>query len=125
MVSALLDTSVIIDVLRGYHPAQAWLQDQAKLGITRLVWLEVLQGAANRQAEAQSVRLLKRFDIVPIEENDFIWAIEKMLKVHLSHDVGGTDALIAATSFRLQSPLYTRNLKHFQPLLGDLAHQPY
>lgn len=25
----------------------------------------------------------------------------------------------------LQLPLYTHNLKHFAPLLGDLARQPY
>jgi hypothetical protein len=32
---------------------------------------------------------------------------------------------IAAPSYRLQVPLYTRSLKHFAPLLGRLAQQPY
>jgi len=35
------------------------------------------------------------------------------------------DCLIAAAAFRLQVPLHTRNLKHFAPLLGELAQEPY
>jgi hypothetical protein len=31
----------------------------------------------------------------------------------------------SAPSYRLQLPLYTRNLKHFAPLLGKLAQEPY
>jgi hypothetical protein len=31
----------------------------------------------------------------------------------------------SAPSYRLQLPLYTRNLKHFAPLLGKLAREPY
>jgi predicted nucleic acid-binding protein len=43
----------------------------------------------------------------------------------LSHGVGIMDCLIASVSYRLQVPLYTRNLKHFTPLLGALAQTPY
>lgn len=35
------------------------------------------------------------------------------------------DCLIAAPAQRLGVPLYTRNLKHFSPLLGDLAVMAY
>ena len=35
------------------------------------------------------------------------------------------DLLITAAARRLALPLYTPNLKHFVPLLGDLARQPY
>ena len=48
---------------------------------------------------------------------------------HVTHrlrfGVGVLDCLIAAPAFRLQLPLYTHNLKHFTPLLGDLAQKPY
>lgn len=40
-------------------------------------------------------------------------------------NVDAFDCLVAALSFRLQLPLYTRNLKYFAPLLGHLAQQPY
>jgi predicted nucleic acid-binding protein len=54
-----------------------------------------------------------------------MWAREKLLKHRLSHNIDAFDCLIAAPSYRLQFPLYTRNLKHFTPLLGKLAQQPY
>lgn len=125
MVSGLLDTSILVDVARGYAPAQIWINQQDNLGVTRIVWLELLQGAPNKQAEALSLRLLKRFVIQTTSESDLEWAVEAVLKTHLSHNVGALDALIAAPSHRLQIPLYTRNLKHFTPILGHLAQQPY
>jgi predicted nucleic acid-binding protein len=35
------------------------------------------------------------------------------------------DALIASAAYRLRVPLFTRNLKHFQPMLGPLVQKPY
>lgn len=57
--------------------------------------------------------------------DDHEWAIKQMLRYHLSHNVGAFDCLIAAPAYRLRLPLYTHNLKHFAPLLGDLARRPY
>jgi predicted nucleic acid-binding protein len=39
--------------------------------------------------------------------------------------IGMMDCLIASVSLCLQLPLYTRNLRHFTPLLGTLAVKPY
>jgi len=125
MVKGLLDTTILVDILRGYIPAQEWVIYQDGLATTQVVWLELLQGAWDKQSEAHTLRLLKRFDVLPTEENDLTWAVQALLKSHLSHNIGALDALIAAPSYRLQIPLYTRNLKHFVPILGDLAQQPY
>ncbi len=46
-------------------------------------------------------------------------------RLHLSHGLDSMDCLIASANHRLGIPLYTCNLKHFTPLLGDLAHKPY
>jgi predicted nucleic acid-binding protein len=56
---------------------------------------------------------------------DYDWAIRKSLELKLSHNAGAWDCLIGAVAHRLQVPLYTPNLKHFQPLLGELAQKPY
>lgn len=45
--------------------------------------------------------------------------------MRLSQNVDMMDCLIAASVHRLGLPLYTRNLKHFLPLIGDLACKPY
>jgi predicted nucleic acid-binding protein len=58
MVSGLLDTSIVVDILRGYAPARSWLAPLSDLGITSVVWLEVLEGADNRQEEQRAVKLL-------------------------------------------------------------------
>lgn len=47
----LLDTDVMIDVLRGYDPALEWLRSLADemIGLPGFVAMELLQGCRNRQ----------------------------------------------------------------------------
>ncbi|MEO0561776.1 MAG: PIN domain-containing protein [Chloroflexota bacterium] len=126
MVDALVDTSVIVDIVRGYQPALQWSQTKTEnVGVTHFVWLEIIQGAANKSAQENAITLLRDFRMVPIAPQDTAWATTQLIKVSLSHNVDALDALIAAPAARLQVPLYTRNLKHFQPLLGKLAVVPY
>lgn len=125
MVTALLDTAIVVDVLRRYPPAVAWLGQQGQLGISTVVWLEIIEGASDRQAEQNALLLLRRFERVEMTTEDMDWAIRQLLRLHLSHGVDAMDCLIASVSQRMEIPLYTRNLKHFAPLVGDLARQPY
>lgn len=125
MVSSLLDTSVVIDLIRRYEPAKQWIATQSKPAISAIVWLEVLDGVQNRRAEVQAIRMLKDFERVELVQADFDWAIDRMTKFKLSHNADSGDCLIAAVSYRLQVPLYTRNTKHFTPMLGALAQKPY
>ena len=125
MVSALLDTSVVVDLLRKHPPALTWLKGQSSLSLSAIVWLEVLEGVQNRRARALAVRTLKDFERVDPIKADFDWAVARILQFRLSHGVDAFDCLIASASYRLQLPLYTSNLKHFAPLLGDLAQEPY
>jgi predicted nucleic acid-binding protein len=45
----LLDTGVMVDVLRGYNPAIAWLTavSDAEIGVPELVTMELIQGCQN------------------------------------------------------------------------------
>lgn len=126
MVSALVDSSIIIDNLRNYPPAVNWYASaNVQLGLTRIVRLEVIEGALNKTNLLRALTLLNDFEHNDTIETDFIWASARLTKFRLSHSIGGVDCLIAATSYRLQIPLYTMNLKHFTPLLGTLAQKPY
>ena len=111
--------------MRGYAPASAWLERQDRPAITRIVHLEILVGSQNKVDQQRALRFLQRFGIVELTIADFEWATDKLISYRLSHNVGINDCLIAAPAFRLQLPLYTHNLKHFAPLLGDLAQKPY
>ena len=125
MIAAALDTAIVVDILRGHPPAVDWLAQQGSLGLSAIVWLEVLEGAADRQAEQAALRLLRRFERIEVVAQDSEWAIRQLLRLHLSHGPDSMDCLIASANHRLDIPLYTRNLKHFTPLLGDLARKPY
>jgi len=49
MVAGLLDTSILVDLLRTYRPAKLWLSSQVDLGVSEIVWFELLEGAENKQ----------------------------------------------------------------------------
>lgn len=124
-MTGLLDTATIIDFLRGYPPCATWLQRQQGLAVTPLVWLEIIEGARDKQAQEKAVALLRRFERVDLVPSDFDWSIQKALALRLSHNVDLVDCLIASVAHRLGLPLYSPNLKHFTPLLGELVVKPY
>ena len=134
MVNGVVDSAILIDILRDFQPAKEWLANQKEpLGITRVVWLEVLQGINSKSDGLQksrvklqeALKLLESFEVIPIENEDHEWATEKMVQLKLTHDNEAFDLLIAGTAIRLQVPVYTPNRKHYQPLLEDLAVRPY
>jgi tRNA(fMet)-specific endonuclease VapC len=125
MIAGLVDTTILVDVLRGYNPAATWLPAQPQLAITPTVWMEVLAGAPDKPHQRTARKLLAQFNLIYLTEGDQTWAMQQLLAYRLSHQVGILDCLIASVSRRLQLPLYTINLKHFTPLLGDLARKPY
>jgi predicted nucleic acid-binding protein len=125
MVTGLVDTSIVIDLMRSYQPAHAWFVAQSDLGVCRAVWFEVIEGVKNLRSQRESLALLREFHLYELTIADTVWAAGQLLALHLSHNVDAFDCLIASVSHRLQLPLYTRNLKHFAPLLGDLAITPY
>ena len=126
MADALLDTSILIDALRDYPPAAQWFEENTvPVGITWFVWLEVIAGCRNKQQQHHAITFLNDFELVAIEDADAQWATKKLIELHLKSNVDMIDCLIAAPSHRLQIPTYTRNLKHFTPLLDALAVLPY
>ncbi len=125
MATCLLDTNILVDLYRGYEAARTWIATLSAPGITRAAVLEVLEGVEDSQSLRQTLSLLDDFELVELTVSDFDWATRQLTMYRLSHNVDAFDCLIAATSYRLQLPLYTRNLKHYTPLLGALAQEPY
>lgn len=126
-MEAILDTSCIIDLWRGYAPAVAWFRahPNARYGATPVVWLEVLSGAKDKLEQNRLQKLLRLFETVHLTADDQEWAVNNLVRYRLSHAVDEFDCLIAAPAARMNLTLYTRNLKHFTLMLGPLAQQPY
>jgi predicted nucleic acid-binding protein len=88
MLTGLLDTAIVVDLLRSYQPAADWLSSvTGQLGLSPLVWLEVIDGARDTQAQRAALKLLRCFDRVEHQAKDLDWAIESSLRCRLSHGV--------------------------------------
>ena len=124
-MTGLLDTAVLVDILRAFPSAVEWLSGQDRLGVSPVVWLEIIEGAENARDQTRAVDLLRCFEKIEMAPADFDWAIQQALRFRLSHNVDMMDCLIASSAQRLGVPLFTRNLKHFEPMIGTLAQRPY
>jgi predicted nucleic acid-binding protein len=125
-MSVLVDTSVIIDYLRGHHGAEEVLEKQrlgAPLHASEITRLEVLAGMrANEQDGTQS--FLSTFvwhsvDTLIAERAGELG--RKWLPSHASID--SADLAIAATAMVAECKLLTCNVEHF-PMFADLR-KPY
>lgn len=125
--AVLLDSDVVIDILKGQPQAAAWLQTvpDARLSISAIVWMEVLIGAKDKQDQQHLRQLLSPFFVFHLTPDDSRWAMEQLAAFRLSHGIGLTDCLIGALAARTQLPLYTRNIKHYAPLPDIKLIQPY
>lgn len=123
----LLDTDIMIDVLRKYPPAITWL---ASLGSTALmlpglVVMELIQGCRNRAEQDQVLQELGAYRVAWPSANACDHALQDFVYYELSHNLGLLDALIAHTAIELGAPLYTFNQKHYTAIPALTTIQPY
>lgn len=117
MSGLLIDSDVLIEVLRGRNPevARAWLQvvsSPEPLFHSPVSSAEIRHGM--RESERDTVeRLFSGTTCVPIDEEIGKRAGEYLRVFHASHGVELADALIGASASVHQLQLWTRNRKHF------------
>jgi len=123
----LLDTDVMVDVLRRYEPATAWLASLGAeaVGIPGLVAMELVQGCRSRQEQQQAETLLRPFVLYWPTQTDCARAFDDFAASHLSHGIGILDALIAETAVGLGVELVTFNAKHYAVVDLLQTAQPY
>lgn len=125
-MTLLVDTSVLVDHLRGHRAARAVLDEGLAGGevhASEVTRLEVLAGMRRRE-EAATRRLLSSLRWHPLDDTVAERAGELGRAWLPSH--GGIDAAdlaIAATAVLLEARLLTLNVRHF-PMFADLA-RPY
>ena len=127
MTVAVLDTTVIIHLFRKDQSALQWLEAmQDILSITPITWMEIMVGVANKQAQTDSLRLLRGFEMIYLTPDDMDWAMAQMLAFHFSHGVGVMDCFIASVCQRLNVPIFTHNQKDYLKVLpANLVVKPY
>lgn len=125
-MTAIVDTSVLIDYLRGDQGAAELLEQERAVGplhASEITRLEILAGM--RPAEEDGTRLLLSTLVwhpVDAEVAEEAGALGRQwLPSH--HTIDSADLAIAATVILNRSSLLTRNIRHF-PMFADL-NLPY
>jgi len=124
----LLDSDVMIDLLRQFPPAVAWfytLDEGEEIALPGYVVMELIQGCRNKEEQERFQRALLPYGVVWLLPADCDNALEIFLAYHLSHGAGLLDVFIAQTALVLGVPLYTFNQKHYQFLSELQTIQPY
>ena len=127
MMVGVLDSTVVIHILRNNSAARLWFSTQSmRLSITPITWLEVMYGTPSKREQTRTKALLDLCDMAYLTQIDMDWAMQQMFTYRLSHGITVMDCLIASICHRLQVPLYTHNIRDMTILLGSsLVIKPY
>ena len=123
----LLDTDVLIDVLRRKQVALDWLESlkDEEVLVSGFTVMELIQGCRNKSDQGYVEGTLVRYIVAwPTAES-----CQKALKVfsdhRLSHGIGALDAFIGQTAVQLGIALATFNQKHYSVIPDLRTVQPY
>lgn len=128
VASLVLDSSVVIDILRHDLRAFSWMREQRSSTdcfVSVVTVAEVLQGCRGRSETRKIEKRLAEYSVLhitkPISEQALRWV--KVLRQ--SHGVGYLDCLIGATASHHGMAVCTLNRKHFAPMKGLRVIVPY
>ena len=125
MTNPIIDSSILIDCLRGRAEAIAFLTAQSTEKRPRthlLVAAELLAGARDKDELALVDSFLASFDLTLPTESDGLSALELFRRLRLSHGVDWPECQIAATTARLGVEVFTQSVKHLTAFPG--LHAP-
>ncbi len=125
----LIDTDVLIDIGRKINLAIASLkrvEEEAVPGISIITQMELMVGCRNKKEICILEDFLQSFEIISLNETIGNKSVELLRQYRLSHSLLIADALIAATSLTINSPLLTKNQKDYQFIKGlEMLSYPY
>jgi len=123
----LLDTDVMIDILRGHPPAVAWLGTVPTevVALPGYVAMELIQGCRDQQEQRELLIELQRYTVLWPQPEVCDRALDLYTRFYLSHGLGLLDSRIGQLALALGLPLYTFNEKHYRAIPGLQLSQPY
>lgn len=117
MSKYLVDTTLLIEHLRGNSKARVFLKDNSP-SISTVSIAELIQGSRDQDELAAALKLVSSLSEIDIDKKISNYAIELMKKFYLSKGLRFLDAIIAATVLENKLTLITGNLKHFNFIAG-------
>jgi predicted nucleic acid-binding protein len=123
----LIETTILVDLLRGKEEAITWVNDiafQARW-VSVVTSFELLAGCRNRREQRTVAREMRQYRLLHLTEETSRTALAWFERFHLSHGVGVLDSLIGATALTHHLILATLNTKHFASFPGLNVERPY
>ena len=123
----LIETSIMVDLLRGVQSARVWIDSipASDRSISVVTAAELLAGCRNRTEQRSVEREIAEYAIVWLTESISQSALSFYKKFHLSHNIGFLDCLIAATANQDGLRVATLNRKHYTPFADLVVARPY
>jgi predicted nucleic acid-binding protein len=124
----VLDTDILVDALRRFSAGLDYVEEAQQHGALRIsitTEMELILGCRNHRELRRLERFLRRCTMLGITERIAEKAVILLRQYRLSHGLGMADALIAATALEHNDTLYTKNVRHFQMILGLSVIRPY
>ncbi len=117
--SILVDTDILVDFLRGYSKALAFVNSNSeRIILSTIVVAELYAGVKGAAEQAVLDEFVSLFRIVPVNANVAKAGGLYKRDYAKSHGVGLADAILAATAEAENAELKTLNTKHYPMLKG-------
>ncbi|MBI3537065.1 MAG: type II toxin-antitoxin system VapC family toxin [Chloroflexi bacterium] len=123
----LVDTDVMIDLLRQYAPALQWLDSlgDAEIILPGFVVMELIQGCKSKAEQEKVESNLEAYSITWPTSEICDQSLQVFADHHLSHGLGIIDALIGQMAVAMGLELLTFNQKHYTAISKLKMRQPY
>jgi len=116
MSKLLIDTDIIIDIIRNQSKAVIFLENIEKnntLSISEITNMELIVGCRNKKELNELNKFLSRFETIGLSEPIGKKAKELIEKYYLSHYLLIPDAINASVSITLDIPFVSKNQKDY------------
>ena len=123
MTEQLADTNVFVAVLKGDLKLKAFIEGAAP-SINTIVYLELIQGAKNKDEVRKIEEYLTRFELIHFDSVISRHSIRLVREYSKSHGLMLPDAVIAATCLENNLSLITFNTKDFSFIEGLKLSKP-
>lgn len=129
MTGMLLDTTILIDLLRGNTDAAEFvdtaLASRTPLFVSAISAMELVVGCRSKTEVEQAKKLISSFALLHLYPTESRQAYELLLSFNKSHGLDIPDALIASAALVQELELVSDNMRHFAMIPDLRVRRPY
>ena len=116
MQGFLLDTSILIEFLKGNKKVAEFIKEEERIFISVISIFELLRGARDKRERKTIKQLAEAFEVIYLTQEISKEALAIFEKYYPRYGVGILDSLIAGSAKDRNLQLITLDKKHFAPI---------